>query len=108
MIHEPTPPFADGRDASGRFTKGNPGGPGNPLAGRLSKLRSALVEAVTEEDIREIAEALVQAAKGGDMAATRELLLRTLGRPVEADLVERMERIEEMLKAREEEDAQIH
>ena len=33
-------------------------------------------------------------AKDGDITATRELLLRTLGRPVEADLVERLERLE--------------
>lgn len=31
------------------------------------------------------------------MAATKELLLRTLGRPVEADLVERLERLEAVL-----------
>lgn len=97
MSKEPETPFGDGRDASGRFAKGNPGGPGNPLAGRLSKLRSALVGAVTEDDIRQIAEALVAAAKGGDMAATKELLLRTLGRPVEADLIERLERLEAVL-----------
>lgn len=94
-------PFGDGRDASGRFAKGNPGGPGNPLAGRLSKLRAALVEAVTEDDIKQIAETLVGLAKDGDMAATKELLLRTLGRPVEADLIERLERVEHLLEEQE-------
>lgn len=87
-------PFGDGRGPGGRFAKGNPGGPGNPLGGKVSKLRAALVRAVTEEDIRAIAGRLVQDAREGDLGATRELLLRTLGRPVEADLLERLERLE--------------
>jgi len=91
------PPFGDGRDSSGRFVRGNAGGPGNPLAGKLSKLRAALVAAISEDDVREIAETLIGLAKGGDMAATRELFLRTLGRPVESDLLERMERLEALL-----------
>jgi hypothetical protein len=93
-----SPPFGNGRDQHGRFTKGNPGGPGNPLAAKVSRLRSALIEAVTEDDIRQIAEMLVGLARGGDMAATKELLLRTLGRPVEPDLIERLERVEELLQ----------
>lgn len=94
-------PFGDGRDASGRFAKGNPGGPGNPLAGTLSKLRAALVQSVTEDDIRQIAQTLLNLAKEGDMAATKELLMRTLGRPVEADLIERLERVEALLQEQE-------
>ena len=90
-------PFGDGRGPGGRFAKGNPGGPGNPLGGKVSKLRAALVQAVTEEDIRAIASRLVEDAREGDLGATRELLLRTLGRPVEADLLERLERLEGLL-----------
>ena len=44
-----TTPFVDGgRDRSGRFAPGNRGGPGNPLGGKIAKLRAALVEAVTD------------------------------------------------------------
>lgn len=86
-----------GRDRSGRFTPGNRGGPGNPLAGKISKLRAALVAAVTEEDIREIAQALIATAKGGDVRAVKELLDRTIGRPVETDLIERLESLEAAL-----------
>jgi len=39
----------------------------------------------------EIAQTLVGLSKGGDTIATKELLLRTLGRPVEADLFELLE-----------------
>ncbi len=94
MTNTPKAPFGDGRDLRGRFTMGNPGGPGNPLAAKVSKLRSALISAISEQDIIDIAEALVRQAKEGDVTATRELLLRTLGRPVEADLLQRLEEIE--------------
>ncbi len=95
----PTAPSGNGRDASGRFAKGNPGGPGNPHAQKVARLRSALLNAVTEEDIRLIVAKLVEQAKAGDLHAAKEVLLRTLGKPVEADLIERMERLEERLAA---------
>jgi hypothetical protein len=44
-----------------------------------------------------IARKLIDMAKGGDVAAIRELLTRTLGRPIEADLIERLERLEAAL-----------
>lgn len=91
-------PFGDGgRAPNGRFAPGNRGGPGNPLAGKIGKLRAALVAAVTEEDIREIARSLIEAAKGGDVRAVKELLDRTIGRPVETDLIERLEALEAAL-----------
>jgi hypothetical protein len=70
-----------GRDAAGRFTKGNPGGPGNPFARRTAAMRKALCEAVSEEDLRQIAEALKQKAKEGDVAAARLVLSYVVGRP---------------------------
>jgi hypothetical protein len=87
-------PFGNGRDAKGKFTKGNPGGPGNPLAGRVARLRFALVNAVTAEDIEQVISALLQQAKDGDVGATKELLSRVLGRPLEADLLARIEALE--------------
>ena len=98
-----TSPFVDGgRDRSGRFAPGNRGGPGNPLAGKIAKLRAALIEAVSDDDIRDIARALIASAKGGDTRATKELLDRTIGRPVEADFVERLEALESAVEAAEE------
>ncbi|HRQ74280.1 MAG TPA: hypothetical protein PLU35_14755 [Phycisphaerales bacterium] len=87
-------PLPNGRDGRGRFAAGNPGGPGNPYAKRVGELRAALVEAVSAEDVRAIVGKLVEEAKAGDVRAIRELLDRTLGRPVEADLIERIEALE--------------
>jgi hypothetical protein len=70
-----------GRDAKGRFTKGKPGGPGNPFARHVAKLRSALVQCVSEEDIRRIAEGLLVSAKLGHLPSIRTLLMYTLGKP---------------------------
>jgi hypothetical protein len=85
---------AGGRDARGRFGPGNPGGPGNPFAAAAGRWRAALVASVTEEDIAAVVRALVDAAKRGESWAVRELMDRTLGKPVEADLIERLERLE--------------
>ena len=43
-MDRPSPNGENGRDVGGRFTKGNPGGPGNPFARRVSQLRSLIVE----------------------------------------------------------------
>jgi len=43
------------RDERGRFARGNPGGTGNPHAAKVARLRSALLNAVTEQDIMDIA-----------------------------------------------------
>ena len=50
-------PSTNGRTPRGQFATGNPGGPGNPYARRTAALRSALLDAVTEADIRAIAKA---------------------------------------------------
>jgi hypothetical protein len=75
------PPAAEGRDAGGRFVRGNKGGPGNPHARRVAELRSALLEAVTPERVRCLAERLYERALGGDTAAAKLLLAYALGRP---------------------------
>ncbi len=73
-------PSTNGRTPRGQFAKGNPGGPGNPYARRTAALRSALLDAVTEQDIRAVARALVKRAKAGEIPAIRELLDRLLGK----------------------------
>ena len=71
---------AIGRTPTGRFAVGNRGGPGNPFIRRVTKLRSALLKAVTTEDIAEVVQMLIDKAKAGDVAAARELLDRTIGK----------------------------
>ena len=88
------------RGPDGRFLPGNPGGPGNPLAAQVAKLRAALYDALAEGDIKDIVRALLGRAKQGDVAAAKLLLSYTLGKPLEADVLERIERLEALLEER--------
>ena len=72
------------RDDKGRFGKGNRGGPGNPFARQTAKLRQAALQAVSDDDIHEIVEALKVKAKKGDVAASKLLLSYTIGKPTTA------------------------
>lgn len=90
----------NGRDQAGRFAAGNRCAKGNPFARRMAELRSALISAVTDEDLRDIIKALIEKAKRGDVPAAKEVLDRTLGRPQEADLIQRLEELEAMLTTR--------
>ncbi len=71
-----------GRSPDGTFAKGNAGGPGNPHARRVAALRAAMLEAVTEDDLRVIIGELVDQARAGNLAAIKELLDRIIGRAV--------------------------
>jgi hypothetical protein len=77
---KPSTNGTNGRDSGGRFAKGNAGGPGNPHARRVARLRSALLRAVTPADLKAVLAALVKKAKRGDVAAARELLDRLFGK----------------------------
>ena len=85
----------NGRKSNGQFAKGNPGGPGNPYARHVARLRASLIEAVGDDGLKEIVQGMVTAAKGGDVAAAKLLLSYLLGKPVESvepDYVEIHER----------------
>lgn len=84
----------NGRDASGRFAPGNKLGRGSPLARKAASLRAALLRAVTPADIHDIARKLIDEALGGDVPAAREVLDRCLGRPIEWDVLARLDEIE--------------
>lgn len=71
----------DFRDRKGRFLPGNPGGPGNPQARNVGTWRLALADAVSAEDMAEVARKLVKAAKKGAPWAVKELFDRCLGKP---------------------------
>jgi hypothetical protein len=68
-----------GRDAKGRFDKGNPGGPGNPFASRVLFHRKVINECSTDEDTRIVWRALIRAAARGDVAAQKVYLEHTEG-----------------------------
>ena len=90
-----------GRGPGGRFAKGNPGGPGNPHAAQVGKLRGELLKEMKGSDvalaIKTMREVMKNsAAKDSDRLRAAELLLeRALGKPIEADLLERMEDLEQ-------------
>ena len=94
MTIPPSPDGFNGRDEQGRFAAGNPGGRGNPHAAQVGRLRAALLAAVSEDDMTAIIAKLVAMAKGGDVRAIKEVFDRTLGKPVEADLLERLATLE--------------
>jgi hypothetical protein len=71
------------RDARGRFTKGNAGGPGNPFARQVTLLRASLVHSVTPQEIIRIGDALKEKALSGDVAAIKLLFQYLLGKPAE-------------------------
>jgi hypothetical protein len=74
---------SDGRGPDGRFKPGHHFAKGsNGLARRVQLLRSALLAHVTPEDIGEIVRVLLEKAKAGDVVAIRELLNRSVGKPV--------------------------
>lgn len=71
--------MTSGHDEQGRFTKGNTEGTGR----KVSALKRALEEAVTEDDIKDIANALKEQAKAGDIKAAELLFNRLFGKPAQ-------------------------
>ena len=82
MIEAPSTNVANGHDTNGRFAAGNQFGRGNPHAAQVARLRSAMLAAVTEDDMRVVVGKLVELAKGGDVPAIGLLLNRVLGKVV--------------------------
>src|SRR5258708_3197283 len=87
----PTPP--------GRFTRGNPGGPGNPFARQVAELGKVMLQAVTPEKMLVIAGAMIERAQKGDVAAAKLLMQYTLGKPAATVEPDRLEIEEYKLRA---------
>ena len=73
----------DGRDERGRFTSGNPGGPGGARR-RTSELRRAAEEAITPEHVAAMVRKATRMGLEGDLSAMRLVFERTCGRAAEA------------------------
>jgi hypothetical protein len=69
------------RGKHGYFSKGNPGGPGNPFARMVAAFRAALLNTITGEDIKALVMTLIDSGKKGDTAAARLVLAYALGKP---------------------------
>ena len=93
----------NGRDARGRFVKGNKVsvGHGNPNADKVHLFRNAMLAAITPAEIRRVMRRLLKEAEAGDIPAIKELLTRCCGPPEAADLLAKLEAIEETLNQRE-------
>ena len=61
------------RDKNGRFTKGNPGGPGRPPKEREQRYYEIAMNTVTFKDWKEIIKRAVNDAKRGDSTARKWL-----------------------------------
>jgi hypothetical protein len=94
MSDTPSTTAGNGRGEGGRFGPGNKYARGNPHGRRVARLRAELLRAVTPADLRDVAMALLERAKAGDVAAAKELLQRLLGPPVEMDFYDRVEALE--------------
>lgn len=68
------------RDSNGRFVRGNPGGPGNPKARDVARMREVFRSACSDADLRALAKKLVAMGKRGNVLAAREVLNRVLGK----------------------------
>ena len=82
------------RKTNGQFSTGNKFGRGNPHAQKVAQLRSAMIEAVTSEDIQAIMKALVENAKNGDIPSIKILLPYLVGsvpEPANPDEIELQE-----------------
>ena len=77
----PTAQQPQGRDAKGRFTTGNAGGPGNPFGRRLADMRKAVMNAISVDDIEALLRKLLEMAMAGDIAAAKLVLQYAVGKP---------------------------
>jgi hypothetical protein len=96
---EPSPTESNGRDQAGKFTAGNKLAKGNPFARRVQKIRAALFKAVKPADVRQAVEALMKDAKAGDRMALAEILDRTIGRSIPADVQQQIDELREQIEA---------
>lgn len=75
------------RQESGRFGKGNKGGPGNNNKEEVLRLKKAIYEATTENDLKQVWAALTRKAKAGNNRSIETWLAYLVGRPkIEMDI----------------------
>ena len=96
----PAPTANGGKDVRGRFAPGNTLGRGSPLAGRAAKIRAVLLRKLTDAETEKIGDRLLAMAQGGNLLALRELLDRTIGKPTQFEVLERLDALTELLQTR--------
>lgn len=92
------------RDENGRFIAGNKAAKGNPYAKKAAAMRKALYSSVSADDIRRIVATLKRQAAAGNLKAITILLDRLLGSAgTGIDLLERLEKLDNLLNEQQEE-----
>src|SRR5262245_25217627 len=81
IMSAPQVETSTGRDENGRFTLGNPGGPGNTGARRVAQLRRLRPSKISDEDAGAIMDKLIEMAKEGTLSAIKLVLDYTVGKP---------------------------
>jgi len=71
------------RDDSGKFAKGNPGGPGRPKKEREQRFYEITLSTVTFDDWKDIVNKAIAQAKKGDPVARKWLSDYLMGPPVQ-------------------------
>ena len=73
------------RDSSGRFIKGNRGGPGNPYNRHVANLKVWLAEIMDKAAIQRIGRKMLALAEGGNVQASRLLMQYSMPKEVKPD-----------------------
>ena len=87
----PAPAPADGRNASGQFAAGNRAAAGNPFHRAVAARRRALLDAISPEDVAQMARKLRDQALAGDTAAAKVLLGYVVGKTTAAPDPDRLD-----------------
>lgn len=80
----PVNPSLNGKDGNtGKFTKNNKCGRGNPFIKEVNNLRRFLFQEIRKDDWESVKKALIKAAQSGDMKAMNLLLSYACGKPIQ-------------------------
>lgn len=101
-LHPNNPQMEMGADGRWKFRKGNALGTGRVRGKKYSvssRLRTVMECAVTEQDVMDIMDKMVDMAKRGNISAAREVFDRVIGKADESAVLQKLEELEvEMLQ----------
>ena len=72
----------NGRDSSGKFVPGNPGGPGRPPRATEESYLATMRETISQQDWKEICKRALKDAKAGDHKARQWIADFLIGRTI--------------------------
>jgi hypothetical protein len=75
---------SNGHTTNGKFAPGNRCSPGNPNALKMHRLRAALLDATTPEQVAAVIKKLAEQAAAGDVPSAKVFLDHVVGRPLQA------------------------